>query len=110
MTGDVVGVGGEVELVVAAGLVGGGEEFADDGVEGLEASVGRGVGVGVSPEAVDAGSEVVGVGHGSRFLGVEDVCSDGIAIGLGRLGPASSAGHQALGRGTGRRRGSAVKE
>ena len=32
VAGDVVGVGGEVELIVAAGAFVGGEEFADDGV------------------------------------------------------------------------------
>ena len=36
VTGDVEGVGREVELVVSAGSIVGGVEFADDGVEGVE--------------------------------------------------------------------------
>ncbi len=39
VAGDVVGVGGEVHLVVEAGSLGGGEQFSDDGVEGLESDV-----------------------------------------------------------------------
>ena len=32
VSGDVEGVGGEVELIVGAGTVVGGEDFSDDGV------------------------------------------------------------------------------
>ena len=76
VAGDVEGVGGEVHAMVAAGAIVGGEEFADDGVEGGEPAVGGGGAVGASPKAVDVGSEVVGVGHVVHWLvrsgGLED--------------------------------------
>ncbi|MDE2744521.1 MAG: hypothetical protein OXI41_00875 [Chloroflexota bacterium] len=67
VAGDVEGVGDEVHLVVAAGAVVGGEEFADDGVEGVEPAIGGSVTVRASPEAVDPGSEVEGVGRGLHW-------------------------------------------
>ena len=64
VAGDVEGIGGEVDAVVEAGLGSGGEEFSDDGVEGFNPDVAGVVVGGASPEAVDGGTVVEGVGHG----------------------------------------------
>ena len=68
VAGDVVGVGGEVELVVEPGSVGRRVEFADQRPERLEADVARVVVAGLSPEAVDVGSVVELVWHWEHSL------------------------------------------
>ncbi len=45
-------------------------EVADEGVEGLETEVAGAVAEALSDEAVDPGSEVEWVGHGSALLGI----------------------------------------
>ena len=75
VSGDVEGVGGEIEAVVGAGAAGGGDELTEDGVESGDADVAGVVFGGASPKSVDVGSEVEWVRHGIGALGARHVCS-----------------------------------